>query len=85
MDSYISSNIYIYIYIYTHEFIYFNMYPGRIYLVPQFLFEIFFGKTHFEAPVFLFFSIFRLYTFILRHYILILLFSYKFRPSVRAR
>ena len=42
-------------------------------------------KTHFEVLVFFYFFIFRSYTFILRHYILILLFSYKFRPSVRAR
>ena len=40
------------------------------------------GKTHFEVIVFLYFFIFRSYTFILRYYILILLFSYRFRPSV---
>ena len=39
------------------------------------------GKTHFEVPVFLLFSIFRPYIFILRYCILVLLFSYRFRPS----
>ena len=38
------------------------------------------GKTHFEVPVLLFFSTFRPCTFILRHCILVLLFSYRFRP-----
>ena len=39
------------------------------------------GKTHFEVPVLLFFLTFRPCTFILRHYIFVLLFSYRFRPS----
>ena len=42
------------------------------------------GKTHFEVPVLILFSIFSPCTFILRHWILVLLFSYRFRPSVRA-
>ena len=40
-----------------------------------------FGKTHFELSVILLFFIFRLYNFILRHCIFILLFLYRFRPS----
>ena len=39
------------------------------------------GKTYFEVPVFLLFSIFYSCIFILRQYILVLLFSYIFRPS----
>ena len=42
----------------------------------------FLGKTHFEVLVLLCLSTFRPFTFILRHCILILLFSYSFRPSV---
>ena len=39
------------------------------------------GKTHFEVPIFLLFFIFRFYNFILRHYIFVFLFSYRFRLS----
>ena len=46
---------------------------------------LFFGKIHFKILVFLLFSIFRFYTFILRHCILVLLILYRFRPSIRAR
>ena len=42
----------------------------------------FLGKTHFKFLIFLFFSTFHHYTFILKYCILILLFSYRFRPSV---
>ena len=40
-----------------------------------------FGKTYFEVFVFLLFFTFRSYTFILRHYILVFLLSYRFRLS----
>ena len=51
----------------------------------SFFFFFFLGKTHFEVPVFLLFFIFRSFIFILRHCIFVLLFSYRFRPSVKAR
>ena len=40
------------------------------------------GKTYLEVPVLLCFSTFHPCTFILKHCILVLLFSYKFRSSV---
>ena len=43
------------------------------------------GKTHFEVYVLLFFSIFRHFTFILRHCIFVFLFLYRFRSSIRGR
>ena len=47
-------------------------------------FFFFFGKTHFEVHVLLLFFIFRHYTFILRHCILILLFYIDFVPQLES-
>ena len=52
--------------------------------------ETLFGNMYKAKPIlrslyFYFFSIFRSCIFILRHCILVLLFSYRFRPSVRTR
>ena len=46
-----------------------------------FSYSYFKGKIYFEVHVFLLFFIFRHCIFILRHYILVFLFSYIFRPS----
>ena len=58
---------------------------GSIEMGIKLIFFFFFGKTYFEVSVLLLFSTFRPCTFILRHCILILLFSYRFCLSVRAR